>query len=64
MQRGDLRVTKGHGDGGGLALSNFQGEAGPGERADGKQKSGRLEDGGKHLGHAEKAFGPQAPWWR
>ena len=51
-ERGDLRVAEGDGDGGGLALRHFNGEAGPGERADGEQKPGRLEGCGEHLRHA------------
>ena len=34
---GDIRIFKGDGNGGGLALRDFKREAGPGERADGKR---------------------------
>ena len=39
-ERGDLRIAEGHGKGSGLASSDFEGEAGPGERADREQEPG------------------------
>ena len=61
-ERGDLRIAEGHGKGSGLALGDFESEAGPGERADREQEPGWLEGVGENLRHAVegvvfKAFG-------